>query len=106
MKSMITNDVWDLEVIPNGAKIVGCKGSKRWNVTPKEICKDTKHDLYRKDLRKENEYITMSVNGTLRFELHHVDAKTSFLNGGLYEMFTWHNPRDLSWKEKNVRDVA
>jgi hypothetical protein len=37
---------------------------------------------------------------------HYVDAKTSFLNGGLYEMFTWHNPRDLSWKEKNVRDVA
>ena len=24
MNSMNTNDVWDLEVIPNGAKIVGC----------------------------------------------------------------------------------
>ena len=26
MNSMNTNDVWDLEEIPNGAKIVGCKG--------------------------------------------------------------------------------
>ena len=25
MNSMNTNDVWDLEEIPNGAKIVGCK---------------------------------------------------------------------------------
>ena len=25
MKSMTTNDVWDLEEIPNGAKTVGCK---------------------------------------------------------------------------------
>ena len=25
MNSMNTNDVWDLEVIPNGAKTVGCK---------------------------------------------------------------------------------
>ena len=25
MKSMNTNNVWDLEEIPNGAKIVGCK---------------------------------------------------------------------------------
>ena len=24
MNSMNTNDVWDLEVIPNGAKMVGC----------------------------------------------------------------------------------
>ena len=24
MNSMNTNDVWDLELIPNGAKIVGC----------------------------------------------------------------------------------
>jgi hypothetical protein len=53
MKSMITNNIWDSEVISNGAKTVGCKGSTRRNVTPKGICKDTKHDLYRKDLRKE-----------------------------------------------------
>ena len=29
MKSINTNDVWDLEEIPNGAKTVGCNGSAR-----------------------------------------------------------------------------
>jgi len=29
MKSINTNDVWDLEVIPNGANTVGCNGSTR-----------------------------------------------------------------------------
>jgi hypothetical protein len=29
MNSINTNDVWDLEEIPNGAKTVGCKGSTR-----------------------------------------------------------------------------
>ena len=29
MKSINTNDVWDLEEIPNGAKTVGCNGSTR-----------------------------------------------------------------------------
>ena len=37
MNSMNTNDVWDLEEIPNGAKTVSCKGSIRQNVTPKRI---------------------------------------------------------------------
>ena len=29
MKSINTNDVWDLEEIANGAKTVGCNGSAR-----------------------------------------------------------------------------
>ena len=29
MKKMSTNNVWDLEELPNGAKIVGCNGSTR-----------------------------------------------------------------------------
>jgi len=29
MKSINTNHVWDLEVIPNGANTVGCNGSTR-----------------------------------------------------------------------------
>jgi predicted peroxiredoxin len=37
MKSMNTNEVWETEAIPNGAKIVGCKGSTRRNVTLKGI---------------------------------------------------------------------
>jgi hypothetical protein len=37
MKSMNTNEIWETEAVPNGAKTVGYKGSTRWNVTPKEI---------------------------------------------------------------------
>ena len=44
MKSMNTNNVWDLEEIPNRAKTVGCNGSIRQNVTPKGVWKDIKHD--------------------------------------------------------------
>ena len=29
IKSINTNNVWDLEEIPNGAKTVGCNGSAR-----------------------------------------------------------------------------
>jgi hypothetical protein len=39
MKSKVTNDVWDLEEIPNGAKTVGCNGSTRQNMTPREYGK-------------------------------------------------------------------
>ena len=37
MRSMSTNDVWDLEEIPKGVKIVGCNWSTKQNVTPKGI---------------------------------------------------------------------
>jgi hypothetical protein len=37
MKPKVTNNVWDLEEISNGAKIVGCNGSTRQNMTPKRI---------------------------------------------------------------------
>jgi len=54
-ESLITNDVWDSEIIPNGANAVGCNGSIRRNVTPKGICKDEKRDMNQKFLCKENE---------------------------------------------------
>jgi hypothetical protein len=37
MKLMNTNEVWEIEAVPNGAKTVGCKRSTRRNVTPKGI---------------------------------------------------------------------
>ena len=37
MKSMKINGVWDLEIIPKGAKTVGCNGSTKQNLTLKGI---------------------------------------------------------------------
>jgi hypothetical protein len=53
IKSMSTNNVWDLEPIPKG------NGSIRRNMTPKGILKDLKHDLWQKVSRKEKGLITM-----------------------------------------------
>jgi hypothetical protein len=53
MKSMSTNRVWDLEEIPNGAKIVSCKWVYKTNVTPKGILKDLRHDLWLNASRRE-----------------------------------------------------
>ena len=36
MKSMNTNNVWDLEEIPNGAKTVGCKWVDKTKCDSKE----------------------------------------------------------------------
>ena len=48
MESMRTNEVWDLETIPKGAKIVGLNGSTKLNVTLKGILKGIKCELWRK----------------------------------------------------------
>jgi hypothetical protein len=42
VKSMSTNDVWDLVEIPKGDKTVGCKWYTRLNMTPKKISKGLK----------------------------------------------------------------
>ena len=93
-------------------------GFTRQIVTPKGMQKDIKHDLQQYALRKENEQTTMRVFSPLSckdsfriimvlmayydLELHQMDVKTAFRNGDLYEKFTWHNPKLLSWKKKNV----
>ena len=53
MKSINTNDVWDLEEIPNGAKTVGYNGSTRQSDSkgnieryPKRIWKAIKRHLW------------------------------------------------------------
>ena len=37
MKSLNANKVWDLKIIPKGAKTVGCNGSTKQNLTLKGI---------------------------------------------------------------------
>jgi hypothetical protein len=48
----------------------------------------------------------MKVNGTLWFELHHMDVKVAFPNGICKKMNTWHGLKVMSWKEKNARDAT
>ena len=50
IKSMSANKVWDLEEIPKGAKIVGCKWVYKTKCDSKE---NIERDLWRKVLRKE-----------------------------------------------------
>ena len=48
MNSMNTNDVWDLEEIPDGAKIVGCKRVYNTKRDSKENAERYKSQLVRK----------------------------------------------------------
>ena len=45
MKSINTNDVWDLEEIHNGAKTVGCNGSTRQRSLQREYRKISKGNI-------------------------------------------------------------
>jgi hypothetical protein len=101
MKSMSTNDVWDLVEIPKGAKIVGCK----WIYKTKH---DSKGNIERFKARlmvkgfmqregidyietfspvssKDSFRIIMALVPRYDLELHQMDVKTVFLNGNLQE---------------------
>ena len=55
---------------------------------------------------KDSFRIIMVLIAHYDLELHQIDIKMVFLNGDLYEKFTWHNPKVLSWKKKNIWDAA
>ena len=55
IKSMSTNEVWELEPIPKGAKTVGCKWVYKTKYDSKGMWKDLNCDLWQKVLRKEKE---------------------------------------------------
>ena len=45
LKSMSTNKIWDLVEIPKGTENVGCNGSIKLSMTPKEKSNGSKQDL-------------------------------------------------------------
>ena len=62
MKSMNANKVWDLEIIPKGAKTVGCKWVYKTKLDSQgniERYKDIKRDLCQKALPKVKGLITI-----------------------------------------------
>jgi hypothetical protein len=101
MKSMRTNDVWDLVEIPNGAKIVGYKWVYKNKYDSKGNIERFKARLVAKGFteREEIDYtetfspvssqdsfrIIMALGTHYDLELHQMDVKTAFLNDNLQE---------------------
>ena len=101
MKSIKTNGVWNLEIIPKGAKTVGCKWVYKTKHDSKGNIERFKARLVAKGFtqREGIDYnetfspvsckvsfrIIMALMAHYDLELHQMDVKTAFLNGDLYE---------------------
>ena len=59
IKSMNANKVWDLEIIHNGAKTVGCKWVYKIKLDSQGNIGRYKYDLWKKALRKDKGLITI-----------------------------------------------
>ena len=116
MKSMSSNSVWDLEEIPKGAKIVGCK----WVY---KIKRDSRGNVERFKARlvakgftqkegidynetfspvscKDSFRIIMALVAHYDLELHQMDVKTAFLNGDMNENVYMSQPKGFVMEEK------
>jgi hypothetical protein len=101
MKSMSSNDVWDLVEIPKGAKPVGCKWvykikrDSRGNIEKYKARLMAKgytqiegvdyNETFSPVLCKDSFRIIMALVAHFDLELHQMDVKTTFLNGDLEE---------------------
>jgi hypothetical protein len=101
MKSMSTNEVWDLVEIPNGAETIGCKWVYKTKRDPKGNIERFKARLVAKGFTqregidyketfspvssKNSFRIIMALVAHYDLELHQMDVKTAFLNGDLRE---------------------
>ncbi|WVZ83837.1 hypothetical protein U9M48_030935 [Paspalum notatum var. saurae] len=101
LKSMSTNDVWDLVEIPDGVKQVGCKWVYKTKYDSKGKVEKFKARLVAKGFvqregidynetfspvsTKDSFRIVMALVANYNLELHQMDVKTAFLNGDLNE---------------------
>jgi hypothetical protein len=101
LKSMSSNDVWDLVEVPNDAKRVGCKWIYKTKYDPKGNIERFKARLVAKGFTqregidynetfspvssKDSFRIVMALVAHFDLELHQMDVKTAFLNGDLDE---------------------
>jgi hypothetical protein len=99
LESMIMNKVWDLEVIPRGAKIVGYKWVHKTKHDSKGNAERYKARLVAKGFTQregidyQETFSPVSMKDSFQFimalvvhfdlELHQMDVKTTFLNGEL-----------------------
>ena len=116
MKSLNTNDVWDLEETSKGAKTVGCKWIYKMKCDSKGNIERYKVRLVVKDFTQRegidyNEtFSPISCKDSFRIiialvthydlELHQMDVKMTLLNGGLYENVYMAQPKDFVMEEK------
>ena len=116
MKSMSSNGVWDLEEIPKGAKIVGCKWVYKIKHDSKENVERSKARLVAKGFTqregidynetfspvscKDSFRIIMALVAHYDLELHQMDVKTAFLNEDLYENVYMAQPKGFVVKGK------
>ena len=116
MKSINTNKVWDLKIIPKGAKPVGCKWVYKTKLDSQRNIERYKARLVAKDFtqREEIDYnetfspvsckdsfrIIMTLVAHYDLELHQMDVKTAFLNEDLEENVYMAQPKDFVMEGK------
>jgi hypothetical protein len=109
MKSMSSNDVWDLVEIPKGAKIVGCKWVYKIKCDSRGNIEKYKARLMAKGYTqiegvdynetfslvscKDSFRIIMALVAHFDLELQQMDVKTAFLNGDLEEDVYMKQPK-------------
>jgi hypothetical protein len=109
MKSMSSNNVWDLEGIPKGAKKVGCKWVYKTKFDSNGNVEKYKARLVAKGFTqregvdynetfssvscKDSFRIIMALVAHFNLELHQMDVKTTFLNGDLEENVYMKQPK-------------
>jgi hypothetical protein len=109
LRSMRTNQVWDLEEIPKGAKTVGCKWvykikyDSQGNIDKFKARLVAKGYTQREGIDYNETFSPVSCKYSFRIvmalvayydlELHQMDVKTAFLNGDLEETVYMAQPK-------------
>jgi hypothetical protein len=116
LSSMSSNGVWDLVEIPDGAKRVGCKWVYKTKYDSKGKVERFKARLVAKCFtqrkgidytetfspvsKKDSFQIVMVLVAHYDLELHQMDVKTAFLNGGLQENVYMAQPEGFVMEDK------
>jgi hypothetical protein len=116
MRLMSSNNVWDLEEIPKGAKIVGCKWvyktkyDSHGNIEKYKVCLVAKGFTQREGVDYNETFSPVSCKDSFRIimalvahfdlELHQMDVKTAFLNGDLEEKVNIKQPKGFFMEGK------
>jgi hypothetical protein len=122
LESMRMNKVWDLEVIPQGAKTICCKWvykskhDSRGNVERYKARLVAKgftqregidyHETFSPLSTKDSFRIIMALVAHFDLELHQMDVKATFLNGELVENVFMAQPKGFVVSSKNTWDVT